>query len=274
MGYSIAQIHPMDLKLPRGKRSQFVLAAESRVKVTVMSTKLFLIALTAFLGVSQFANAGVMLFVHFGENASDMVTSRDDLVTSYVPNGAIDKITASIYMHLTNGSNLYHYRFSVRYDSSFLRAPSFNQFWPGDFEEDGNVGSPAGPFGPSIVPSDVQHGLDIHKFNGTIDSGVFSDNRYFKVATIEFERIQPIQTPVRLIEPGKFQLSHPDVGTSGVDTFLGLSDPFDDTSTTSVDLTTEGGSVSISSVPEPISALSFGVLAALALYRRKKACAA
>jgi hypothetical protein len=240
-----------------------------------MSTKLFLLVLSVFFCLTEFASAGVMLYVHFGDSAPNVI-NEEDLVTSYTPNGD-SHLTASIYLHLTQDSNLYHYRFSVRYNSELIVFHNRSQFRPDPFQPDNSVEyeyiSPTkhknpdpDPVSASSEVSDVLHGMDLYRFNGIIDTDTFSQVGFFKVATLTFSfGSQPMHQDDRLLLPGKFEFSPDDVNI--LDAFLGVDQ---DDETVPVEFSPSGGSVSISSVPEPTTALILGTLGVLALVRRNR----
>ena len=238
-------------------------AAGSKEKVAGMNTKLLLITLTTFLSVAEFANAGVMLLVHFGDRAEETYSSANQLVTSYTPNGSND-LTASIYLHLTNGSTLYGYRFSVRFNDGLIGLKTQEQV-RSLFGDDPNVKEPLGdPVDQNLVvplPADF---LELRRFNGLLDTGNVVDDRFYKVASLKFQIRKSLQPGDLLINPGKFELYPNDVIPG--DAFLTedlmpldfVPDP-------------NGGMVAgTSAVPEPASALVLGLLGVLAVARRRR----
>lgn len=266
-----------------------------------MSTKLFLITLTAFFGLSQFANAGVKLYVSFGENAPSIVNNEDALQKTFNPGGS--SVTANIYLHLTNNSAMYGYRFSVRYNALALgltidtpaaladfqslqdgvRQDLRDEFGANIFAEEFPFTDPFGPpVSPSAVIDPLTNGdfLEIRRFNGYMNSGEVIDDRFFKVATITFNVLNSaLLTPnTQLVQPGKFDFKPANVfpfspNDVNLDEFLGVNSNNDpivlDFLGASGGSVTGGSVTGVASVPEPTSAIVLGLIGVFALSRRK-----
>ncbi len=250
-----------------------------------MTNRLLLIALVTLVSLSGSANAGVMLYVDFsGANAASVVANSNALVTSYSP-GADTSLTANIYLHLTDQSTLYGYQFSLRFNALALgldlgtqtKLDAFqalqNSVRPDFFG--GTPNSPVAPFGPPGASSGVSDPLtngdflEINRFNGYMDSGRISDNRFYKVATITFSVVNPLilSSGTQLVRPGKFDLKPTAVPPySDDDVFM---DTFFTEDNRKLEFSAFGGSVSNSSVPEPASVLITSVLGLLAVAWRK-----
>ncbi|MDX1930068.1 MAG: hypothetical protein SFV81_26310 [Pirellulaceae bacterium] len=224
-----------------------------------MNAKLFLIALTAFLGVSQFANAGVLMFVHFGNSS---VTDISDRQSTVDPNTT--QFTANIYLQLEPTTSIYSYRFSVRYDDALLdldvnlEAPTGVEA----FTELQNSVRPkqfkpfAAAFGPAESLSSTQDAFstmsfkELRNFSGMMDSGSIVGPTLFKVATINF-LVDPAATlnpGDNLIIAGKFYATN-DISIDGIGSDdQGTHGPID------YPIQAFGGSVSGGgAVPEPAS---------------------
>jgi hypothetical protein len=216
--------------------------------------------------------------VHFGDAAPNVIAEQH-IQSTYDPI-ASSQLTASIYMHLTNGSRMYGYRFSVRYNDELLDFVLRQQFRPGPFEPDVSVeheydpvtdtfrDPDPGPENESIKPSPIKHGMELRRFNGLIlGTDTFSDDGFYKIATIKFALDPNVVLPSAepLVLPGEFEFFPNDVDIK--DAFLGV-DVNDDPIV--LDVQSFGGSVSNSSVPEPTSAIVLGAIGVLALGRRKR----
>ena len=237
-----------------------------------MNAKLVLIAFSAFLCLSELANGGVILYVHFGDT---VVNNESDIRSSYDPGGS--SLTASIYLQLTGGS-LYGYRFSVRFNNADLDFQMREQFRPGNFKanskvefENGGNPDPA-PVSQSLLNPFAGNFLELRRFNGEVpfpDS--FTQTGFYKLATLDFT-VRPGATfspGAPLVLPGEFD------GTPSNDPLFPddvLFDKFfsEDNGYAPVFITVVGGSVSVSAVPEPASAVVLGALGVLALVRRKR----
>ncbi len=234
-----------------------------------MTSRLLLIALATLLSVSERSNAGVMLYVDFGTNSS-MVNDLSGLTTTYSPNGS-KSLTANIYLHLTGGSSLYGYQFTVRYNASILD-PNLNS----DAElaafqtlQDGarlifrdpppyRIAQFSQPEAASDVfdQRTIGNFMEIRRFNGYSDSD-FTGSGFYKIATINFSVVQNavFSDGTQLVRPGIY-FTPPDVNIS--DAFYSFDSIV---SGKKIEFSTSGGSVSSSStVPEPTSALVLGVL--------------
>ncbi len=243
-----------------------------------MNLKLPLIAVTAFLSFSQLANAGILMFVHFGENAPDAILEQN-LLTSYSPSGS-HTLNASIYLHLTHGSTIYGYRFSVRYDSDLLTYGNRKQFrepnnsllpFVGDDTidyENGQWPDPD-PVSASKELSSVENGMDLYRFNGLITSNDnFGGTGFYKLATVTFS-LNPNRTlppGKQLIDVGKFDFFPNDVQFR--DSIR--TEDKDHTGTEVIyEYETFGGLVSGAAVPEPATVIVLGAVGVLAFARRK-----
>ncbi len=259
-------------------------------KVAEMSTKLVVLTLATLLGFSQIANAGVIMYVHFGDNAPDTFSLGDkgSLVTAYSPNASTG-LTANIYLHLTEGTTIYGYRFSVRYDGNALEFRGRQQYpiavvnppsgSPPPYLpfvrdetielEDGNRPEPK-PVKASDASSAVQNGKDLYRFNGVIETNDnFGGTGFYRLASITFALIpQADLLPGRpLIDVGKFEFSPNDVQLRDA---IRTEDKDSKNDYVIYDIQSFGGSVSGGSVPEPTSAIAFVVIGVVALYRRKR----
>ena len=233
-----------------------------------MSTKLFLIALTAFLGVSQFANAGVILWVNFGDDPTS--PTENSLVRSYTPNGETT-LTASYYLQIIGDSSIYAYRFSVKFSEklALVDVDPITQTRPASF-----IPQRVQPALIDDLPDAADDGNNgiIKRISG-IDPSVYDNvpgsliegEGFYKLATTTFKILKPLLPGDPLVTPGQF------------DTFVSTNDIafydiFDTDNGPSFFPQVNGGSVAISSIPEPTSALAFGVLglvAAMARFNRR-----
>jgi hypothetical protein len=268
-----------------------------------MSTKLFLIAVSVFVGISQFANAGVMMFVHFGDNPPDVI-QQQDLITGYTPNSS-GKLTASIYLHLTGGTSIYGYRFSVRFDGGVLTYAGRQQFRPRIEHPSGDPNVPPlvvafepipevenefdpvamkfkqpdpGPEGPSSVTSDIENGLDLYRFNGLINTtDNWNETGYYKLASLSFDVAPntPLPAGKPLILPGKFDNTPNSLFPDDVLKDTILTEDVDQGGIPIIyAIETFGGSVSGTTVapltvPEPSSGLIYVVLVVLSISLRR-----
>ena len=138
-----------------------------------MSTKLLLIALSTFLCLSELANGGVMLYVHFGDtpqnpaNENDLQTSLDASATSFV---------ANYYVRLTEGSTIFAYRFSVRFDNDLLQFDSAeqDQFRPTIFVADSNLAAPTEQDQSTVAP--ILGFKELRRFHGYDESVLFPNS--------------------------------------------------------------------------------------------------
>ena len=249
-------------------------AASSRQKeMQGMNAKLVLIAFSALLSLSELASGGVILYVHFGDT---VVNNESDIRSSYDPGGS--SLTANIYLQLTGGSTLYGYRFSVRFNNADLDYQTRKQFRPGNFESNSKVefengGNPdPGPVSQSLLNPFAGNFLELRRFNGEVpfpDS--FTETGFHKLATLNFAvRSGAALSPAApLVLPGEFDGMpfNPPLFPNDVrfDKFFSV-----DNSYAPVFITVVGGSVSVSAVPEPASAVVVGALGVLALVRRKR----
>jgi hypothetical protein len=280
--------------MPCGWKELYLSSCRFQRESYGMSAKLILIALTAFLGVSQLANAGVMLFVHFGDNAPDSI-QLNEIQSNFTP-GAHGNLTANIYLHLTGGASMYGYRFSVRYDNDLLQFVNREQFRPNlsasggpifepdklvEFELDPLTGTPKSPdpdpVAPSSVNSSITNAKDLYRFNGIINS---SDNLvqtgFYKVATLTFNlNVPQLQLPAgrTLILPGAFDVlpKNPPFFSNDVlrDTVL-TEDVEPNGKPVILGFTPFGGAVSNSAIPEPSSVAVFGILGVIAFVLHKR----
>ena len=233
-----------------------------------MNAKLVLIAFSALSSLSELANGGVILYVHFGDT---VVNNESDIRSSYDPGGS--SLTANIYLQLTGGSTLYGYRFSVRFNNADLDYQTREQFRPGNFKPDAsltNINGDPGPVGQSLLNPFAGNFVEVGRFNGLVpDPLSFTETGFHKLATLTFVvRSGATLSPAApLVLPGEFD-SMPSndpffPNDVRLDSFLS-----DDNSNAPVFITVVGGSVS--SVPEPASAVVLGALGVLALVRRKR----
>lgn len=231
-----------------------------------MRAKLLWVALVAVLLLPQAASAGVLLYVHFGENADDFVEldDEDDLQTSYVP-GAGNKIVANYYLQLTNNATIYAYRFSVRFNNK-LTLDELVETRP----------SPMTDFidRSRIVP--VADPNVINGINGSVPIGSLESlqgDGFYKLATTVFSIISTSSFSVQstfapgevLVEPGQFDK----VAQAGTND-LSVLDIFisDELGTFFPGVT--GGSVTVSAIPEPANITVFGALGLLAFAGRRR----
>ena len=242
-----------------------------------MSAKLLVIACATFLSLSELAHGGVILYVHFGDT---VVNNESDIRSSYDPGGS--SLTASIYLHLTGGSTLYGYRFSVRFDNANLEFMQREQFRPGNFQPNDAVeneldinGIPKlpdpGPVSQSGLNPFAGDFLELRRFNGEVpdpDSFTTQDG-FHKLATLNFavRTVSTMSPGAPLVLPGEFDgvPANPPFFPDEVrfDKFFSEDLPGSD-----VVFTVVGGSVS--AVPEPASAVVLGALGVLAAIRRKR----
>ncbi len=234
-----------------------------------MNAKLVLIAFSALSSLSELANGGVILYVHFGDT---VVNNESDIRSSYDSGGS--SLTANIYLQLTGGSTLYGYRFSVRFNNAELDYQTREQFRPGNFEPDAsltNINGDPGPVSQSLLNPFAGNFLELRRFNGLVpDPLSFTETGFHKLATLTFVvRSGATLAPASpLVLPGEFDGIFNDPffpNDVRLDSFLS-----DDNSNAPVFITVVGGSVSVSSVPEPASAVVLGALGVLALARRKR----
>lgn len=239
------------------------LAARYQRELLKMCPKSVLIALLAFLSFSEFANAGVMLFVHFG--ADPIVYDENHLVQSYTPDGET-QLTASYFLQITGDSTIYAYRFSVKFNDNLTFA-SVTQTRPGSY-----VSQRHNPLVPEDLPApDNDHGV-LKRFSG-IDPNVYDDDAdpetlgagMYKLATTVFNINGTLNAGDQLVQPGQYDAFFNSNDLGFFDSFSSQVD--DDYMDFFPDVS--GGSVSLSSVvPEPNSALILGLFALVPLGRR------
>jgi len=255
--------------MPCGWKELYLSSCRFQRESYGMSTKLILIALTAFLGVSQFANAGVLLWVNFEDNAPDTIFNTSVLPNStFVPRlSASDyKLTANYYLQLTDGSSIYAYRFSVRFSPKLTldSLSSAEQTQPSPLIEN-----------PSLsLQRTGAH--EINRFNGTDPSALPNSTSapvdllgdgFYKLGSTTFtvSATTNFLAGENLVLPGQYE-RNPNANTNDLGFFdifnssdIGMEKFFPDV---------HGGTVAISSVPEPASAMVFIAVAGIGLVRR------
>lgn len=228
-----------------------------------MNAKLFLIAFMSLLVFSQSANAGVLMFVHFGNSSITDISGRQATIDP-----GTTKFTANIYLQLTKPTSIFSYRFSVRYDEALLNLdldlndPTGVQDFTDlqnsvrslPFTRDSSVAG----FGPAESLSSTPDLFstasfkELRNFNGWMEKDSVGGVDYvgttlFKVATINFV-VDPAATlnpGDNLIIAGKFYATN-DISFDGIGS--------DDPDPIDYPIQAYGGSVSGSgAVPEPAS---------------------